>query len=138
MSKIPQSAVLPYRLRKGRVRILLITNRSGRRWIIPKGLIDEGETAVESGAREAYEEAGIRGKPDPKALGTYTYRKWGGVCEVAVYAMRVDEVLEVWPEADFRKRSWVKPSEAAKLLKNKDLQTWVLALSGQMEKEASS
>ena len=35
-----QSAVIPYRKRDGKTKILLITSRSKNKWIIPKGIIE--------------------------------------------------------------------------------------------------
>ena len=40
-----QSGVIPYRVRKGNLEILLITSRRERRWIIPKGIIEPDYSA---------------------------------------------------------------------------------------------
>ena len=58
---ILQSTVLPFRRQSERLEICLITSSHGPRWGFPKGVIDPGETAEETGLKEAYEEAGIRG-----------------------------------------------------------------------------
>ncbi len=42
------------------VRILLIQDRFGR-WSLPKGHLEEGETAVQAALREVEEETGIKG-----------------------------------------------------------------------------
>jgi 8-oxo-dGTP pyrophosphatase MutT (NUDIX family) len=50
---VRQAAALP--LRQGKV--CIITSSNGKRWIIPKGLIDPGHTAGEAALQEAWEEA---------------------------------------------------------------------------------
>jgi phosphohistidine phosphatase len=103
----PQSAVVPFRNGADGLEILFITNNSGKRWILPKGLVEEHLSPAESAAAEAHEEAGIEGKVLPECLGVYHYRKWGGVCSVEVFPMRVERDLHEWPGAHFRHRRWV-------------------------------
>ena len=43
-------------------RILLISTQDGRRWQLPKGHIEEGETAEEAAVREVREETGVTGR----------------------------------------------------------------------------
>jgi 8-oxo-dGTP diphosphatase len=43
----------------GRLEIAIILTHPERRWQLPKGMIDEGETAEQSALREVREEAGI-------------------------------------------------------------------------------
>lgn len=43
-------------------RILLISTQSGRRWQLPKGHIEEGETAEQAALREVREETGVTGR----------------------------------------------------------------------------
>jgi 8-oxo-dGTP pyrophosphatase MutT (NUDIX family) len=116
-----QSGVIPYRINGTELEILLVTSRRKGRWIIPKGIIDPGKTALESAHQEAYEEAGIRGQADPKILGEYRYRKWGGTCVVQVFAMELTKMLESWPEAELRQRKWMNRAEAAKAIEEPDL-----------------
>jgi phosphohistidine phosphatase len=111
-----QSAVVPFRRTAGRLEILLVTSNSGRRWVLPKGLVEEHLSPAESAAAEAYEEAGIQGGIAQEPIGTYLYQKWGGVCRVAVFPMRVERQLEDWPEAAWRRRRWVPLDEARRIL----------------------
>ena len=107
-----QSAVIPYR-RVARVwEVLLITSRKGKRWVIPKGIVEPNMHPAQSAAKEAWEEAGVRGTVAHDVIGTYRYDKWGGTCTVTVYPLLVTEVLIGWPE-DFRTRRWQTPDEAA-------------------------
>ena len=123
-----QSAVVPYRERVGAIEVLLITSRSGKRWTIPKGIVELGMTDWASAAKEAYEEAGVRGDVGTISLGTYTYEKWGDVCTVAVYPLHVVEELAAWPEANSRQRRWVTLDEALSMLEPKELCALVEAL----------
>ncbi|HEY0782722.1 MAG TPA: NUDIX hydrolase [Thermoanaerobaculia bacterium] len=43
-------------------RILLISTQNGRRWQLPKGHIEEGETAEQAAVREVREETGVTGR----------------------------------------------------------------------------
>lgn len=112
-----QSAVIPCRLRKGRIEVLLITSRRRKRWIIPKGVVEPGLDARQSAAKEALEEAGIEGYVEQESLGTYTYEKWGGTCTVRVFIMLVSVMHDEWEE-DFRERIWLPLEEANKYIEN--------------------
>ena len=72
--------------------------------------------AIESACKEAYEEAGIEGRADPRIIGEYQYQKWGGNCVVQVFAMEVTKVLDSWPEADLRQRKWLGKDAAVKVV----------------------
>ena len=126
----PQSAVIPYRVKKKGMEVLLVTSSSGRRWVAPKGLVESGMTAWDSAAKEALEEAGVLGKVSKELLGSYRYEKWGGQCEVEVYAMRVTEELSEWDEDD-RDRAWYSPEEAADLVKEKALSKMILRFASE-------
>jgi 8-oxo-dGTP pyrophosphatase MutT (NUDIX family) len=43
-------------------RILLISTQAGRRWQLPKGHIEEGETPQQAAVREVREETGVTGR----------------------------------------------------------------------------
>ena len=108
LNAIRQSAAIP--VRDGEV--CLVTSSSGKRWVVPKGLIDPGKTAGEAALQEAWEEAGLTGVLRPEPIGSYVYVKWGTVCYVTVFLMQVTEALPDWPERDRRQRAWLSPAEA--------------------------
>jgi len=116
-----QSAVLPCRWRKDKLEILLISSRSGKRWVLPKGIVEPGMNAADSALKEAIEEAGVEGSAGEKPLGSYRYRKWGGVCEVEVYPMRVNNELDEWTESRIRRRRWFTSRKALRRIDNKGL-----------------
>ncbi|MBF0455703.1 MAG: NUDIX hydrolase [Magnetococcales bacterium] len=115
-----QSAVIPYRVEGEVLQILMITSRRKKRWIIPKGIVESDLSPADSAAKEALEEAGIKGEVWPLSLGRYSYPKWGGVCRAEVFAMAVSEVRERWDEA-FRDREWVDLAEAIERVKESEL-----------------
>jgi 8-oxo-dGTP pyrophosphatase MutT (NUDIX family) len=116
-----QSAAIPYRIKKGSPQVLLITSRRRRRWIVPKGIIEEWQSPQEAAADESYEEAGVRGSVVGDPVGKYEYEKWGGTCRVELYLLQVEEVLPDWPESDLRERKWVGIDEALELIDNDEL-----------------
>ena len=71
-----QYAALPYRFTQAAaLEMLLVTTRQTKRWIIPKGWPIKGLRPAKSAAREAFEEAGVRGKVSAKSVGLFTYDK---------------------------------------------------------------
>jgi 8-oxo-dGTP pyrophosphatase MutT (NUDIX family) len=114
---IPQAAAIP--IKDGRV--CLVTSSSGKRWVVPKGLIDEGKTAGEMALQEAWEEAGLVGLLEGEPVGTYLYAKYGGTCHVTVFLMQVTEIADEWPERGLRQRRWVRPAEAVRLIDDEGL-----------------
>jgi 8-oxo-dGTP pyrophosphatase MutT (NUDIX family) len=120
-----QFGVMPYRIRDGKLEILLITARDNNRWILPKGWPMDGITPAEAAATEAFEEAGVEGKVSPVVLGLYSYRKSVNGDDlpivVTMFAMKVGRVLKSWPEKSQRKRKWVSRKKAAALLKEPEL-----------------
>ncbi len=125
-----QSAVIPYTFEEDVLKILLITSMSKKNWIIPKGLIDDGLSAQESALKEAYEEAGIAGSIKGKRQGMYSYFKWGGLCQVDVYACRVTKIYDIWPEQFERKRAWYSSKNAIEKIENEDLKDIVRKFVG--------
>ena len=89
--------MVPYRIRKDRIEVALVTTSSGNGWVVPKGSLNEGEQPRAAAVREAEEEAGLLGVLARQPLGRYVYANGNALCEVDVYLMRVTEVLDRWP-----------------------------------------
>jgi 8-oxo-dGTP pyrophosphatase MutT (NUDIX family) len=123
-----QAGVIPYRVIDTEVEILRITTRHRARWIIPKGVTNVGITAQESASKEAYEEAGVWGDISPDPVGEHPYDKWGGICTVQVYLLRVHTILGTWPEADVRRRQWMPVSDAANSVEQPQLKRLILSV----------
>lgn len=112
-----QAAVIPFRGTGKNLEICVIRRKgSKKKWGIPKGFVDRGDTAKEAALKEASEEAGLKGKLIGDPLGSYEYEKWGTGLEVTVYLMEVKDEDDDWDEADFRERRWTSFDEAAELL----------------------
>lgn len=129
-----QSSVIPYRLKKGRLEILVIASSGNKHCVVPKGIHDPGLSAQESAGREAFEEAGARGTVDENSLGTYTQEKWGATTRVEVFPMRVDELI---PEAEWeethRGRQWLSAEKAIRKLKQPALGPMIRTLSERLK-----
>lgn len=88
-----------YRRNHDSVEVALI--RSRRRWGLPKGHLEPGETVQQAACREVFEETGLRGEVVDK-LGEITYRfmnKWTECKPVRVFK-RVHFYLIRWTEGD--------------------------------------
>jgi 8-oxo-dGTP pyrophosphatase MutT (NUDIX family) len=107
--------------------ICVVTSSNGKRWVVPKGLIDPGHKAGEAALQEAWEEAGLVGLLSPEPVGSYVYEKWGGTCHVTMFVMQVTEVAEEWPERSVRQRRWVSVADALGLLDDPGLRDVVRA-----------
>lgn len=132
-----QSAVVPVRWQGDNLEILMITSKKGKRWIIPKGIIESGFSPADSAAKEALEEAGILGIVLPGVLGVFRYEKWGGICSAQVFVMKVTQVQDVWLE-DFRDRIWLKLEDAIDRTKEAALQKILTTLPSYLEKQGES
>ena len=130
-----QSAVIPWRRVDGRLEFLLVASRSGKRWVIPKGVKELDMTAHDSAAKEAFEEAGVRGSVDAEPLGSYDYEKWGGTCTVTVFGLAVKECLPdgEWEESH-RMRLWLAPEKAAKRVDEPGLRAILEKLAARLSK----
>ena len=60
---------------QGSIEVLLVTTRETGRWTIPKGWPIKGLKSHEAAEREAWEEAGVKGKARKSPLGYFTYLK---------------------------------------------------------------
>lgn len=127
-----QAAVIPYRIRKARVEVALVTTSRGKGWIVPKGSIDEGELPRDAAIREAEEEAGLLGVVPRKRFGRYRHVNAYGPCEVDVYLMRVTAVLEHWLEDRLRRRRWMPIPDAAARVRQ-ELRQFVHAIEAVVE-----
>ena len=111
-----QAGVIAVRRSSRGVEVCLI-RKANNPWSIPKGLIEHGDTQRATAMREAWEEAGIRGRLVGRMLGHYRYDKWGQTLTVAVYLMNVRLTQRRWPESDVRRRQWMTPDRAAAALR---------------------
>ena len=130
-----QAAALPWRKTADGVEIMLITSRDTGRWVLPKGWPDGDEDLSLAAAREAGEEAGLSGAVSRHEIGRYFYAKVLSSgeevpCEVLVFPLEVDRIADKWKEKGQRKRKWVSPGKAARMLNEPDLCGLISAFGG--------
>jgi len=122
-----QYAALPWRLwPDGSVKVLIITSRETRRWVIPKGWPMKNRAPAEAAAQEAFEEAGVTGPPDPTPVGQYAYGKRlrdGTVQQVTVQVFALEVLVEqlAFPEQAQREKLWTTPADAAERVDEPEL-----------------
>jgi predicted phosphate transport protein (TIGR00153 family) len=119
------------------VRLLMITSRETRRWVIPKGNLMRGLPPHLAAAREAYEEAGVAGIACPSALGAYTYwkrRKDGRFKEVSVdvFPLAVHTESDDWPEAAERERRWFALADAIDAVEEEELKKLLYSFKAEL------
>lgn len=130
---VMQYAALPYRFTDG-LEILLITSRETGRWLLPKGWPMKAKKAHSAAAREALEEAGVRGRIGKSAIGRYSYGKRlsnGAVlaCTVEVYPLAVERQMSRWPEQGQRSIGWFSSQDAASLVAEAELASLIEAFA---------
>jgi 8-oxo-dGTP pyrophosphatase MutT (NUDIX family) len=114
-------AAVPYwRSASGAVEFLVVRARRCKRWTLPKGHVEEGDTSPEAAAlREAEEEAGVTGEVISAPLGTYRYGSRGKEKAVTAFLLKVERRVEMPEEERWRTPTWCSYEEAAKLLKGR-------------------
>ena len=127
-----QSGVIPYRVTPDGIEVLLINTTHGNNWGIPKGGIESHLKNKANAAKEAFEEAGIKGSIG-KRLGIYEYVKGsnGNHQTVFVYPMLVSKEFETWPERHRRLRRWF-PLDKCKKRVPKEIWKLIKVLSRQI------
>jgi 8-oxo-dGTP pyrophosphatase MutT (NUDIX family) len=116
MTTARQVAVIAVRGSSRRLEVCLIRRKGSKKWRIPKGFIDPGDSPEQAALTEAVEEAGLKGRIIGSRVGIYEYDKWGARLTVAVYLMNVVKEQEEWPEMHLRTRRWYSLKKAGVLL----------------------
>ncbi|NNM71739.1 NUDIX hydrolase [Enterovirga aerilata] len=134
-----QYGALPFRFAESGLEILLATSRETRRWVIPKGWPMKGKAPHRTAEREAFEEAGLKGKIQHRAIGSYRYEKKlkdGALveCQVDVFPLKVSGQRRRWPEYEQRETRWFEPAEAAAAVQEPGL----AALIGRLQETVAS
>ncbi len=111
-----KSAIIPIRMHNEVPQVLIIRNAANNKWIIPKGTIDAPLNPYVSAIKEAYEEAGVLGRPHPVMVGTYFRNNQ----EIPTYILDVDVELKSYEE-DKRDRRWCTEGELPTYIVEEDL-----------------
>lgn len=137
---------MPYRFEDAAtdagVRVMLVTSRETKRWVIPKGNLMASTLPHVAAAREAEEEAGVVGAACPTPLGSYRYRKKRGngaslMVDVDVFPLAVTRELAAWKEQHQRERRWFTLAEAADAVDEPDLRDLIRSFAASEFKAAT-
>ncbi len=129
-----QFAALCWRMKRGRLQILLVTSRRRKRWIVPKGWPIEGKTPAECAATEAWEEAGALGEASNACVGVYSHARLREdeamlPCLVMLYPVKIRTLKAKFPERQERRRKWVSVGKACQLVDELALQRLIRSFS---------
>ena len=106
MSRREQAGVIPFRRKKDTIEICLIRNKGRKKWKIPKGFVDPGETVEAGGAQGSMGRGRADGTPGRRADRVLRLRQVGLKLTVSVYLMEVTDQDDKWEESRFRERAW--------------------------------
>lgn len=140
-----QYAAICYRQSKAAdgYEMLVVTGRTSGRWVLPRGWPMEGKAPHQVAEREAFEEAGIKGKADKQPIGHYTYAKQIGdgrvvPCLVEIYAVKVEKIVKNYKEHGQRQRRWVSFTEAQNLVEEPELRGLIMQFGTSLAGRVSS
>ncbi|KAK4597412.1 hypothetical protein RGQ29_015093 [Quercus rubra] len=123
---------IPYRLEpnvevcysnsENKLLVLMISSPNRKDLVFPKGGWEEDENMHDAACREALEEAGVKGILSENPLGFWVFRSksrqnscnLGGGCKGFMFALKVTEELDSWPEQALHERKWLTIEEAFK------------------------
>ena len=116
---------IPFIVEDGDVKLLMVTSLTRGRWVFPKGMLKKGEGKLKGCRREAFEEAGIKGKilsdlPITAVIKSKDKSK-SDMMVVTYYPMIVTKQTKEWPEKKLRNRQWVPLDEIDQHLRKGDL-----------------
>lgn len=112
-------AAVCYRLRGGELEFLLVRTKNGH-WTFPKGGVNEDETNASAAAREAHEEAGVRGSIERVPFISYRHckpkrlRSRREVILVQAHLCAVSRLVA--PSEEYRDPTWFSASNAKRRL----------------------
>lgn len=105
-----------------RLLVLMISTPNRDDLVFPKGGWEDDESITEAACREAWEEAGVKGRLREEPLGDWEFRSKSsqnscstrGGCRGYMFALEVTEELDSWPEQDIYERKWLTKNDAFK------------------------
>ncbi|HEY9584861.1 MAG TPA: NUDIX domain-containing protein [Candidatus Paceibacterota bacterium] len=104
---------------------VLVVNQNGDSWSLPKGHIDDGETALQAAKREVAEESGVKDLILVKSLLTYERFRIGlrggddksEMKEIEMFLFRTNYVGDLKPsDPNNPEARWVEKEQVADLL----------------------
>ena len=113
-----QIGAFPFTIRNGKLKVMIVTNCSGKAWILPKGNTESDMKNAQVACLEASEEAGVVGKLVISE--GYKDFKSGNGGLLRVYPLEISRVMAKWPERKIRRRELVSVKEALSLVTRKE------------------
>jgi 8-oxo-dGTP pyrophosphatase MutT (NUDIX family) len=116
-----QVGAVCYRWRGASIEFLLVNTNGGGKWTFPKGDPEPSLSHSQAAEREAWEEAGVQGRIEPRHFHLYLHSKgvfWKppGVREYVIKAFLLEVEQAVKPPEPQRNPTWFAPEEAKKTL----------------------
>ena len=113
-------AAVCYRVCSGKPEFLLVRTRKGH-WTFPKGGVDGDVTHADASAREAYEEAGVRGWVECAPFISYRHCKVSEVGSgrdvILVHAYLCEVKRLIPPSEQYRDPTWFRKGKAKRQLR---------------------
>ena len=115
---------IPFVIKDGRIALLFVTSKRKGRWIFPKGNATKGESHNKASRREAFEEAGVRGRvfadfPITTIIGKAS-KPASQKTAVTYYPLLVNTQYDKFPEAKKRERHWILLENAENITAHED------------------
>lgn len=116
-----QVAAICYRRRASGVEFLLVNSNGGSKWTFPKGSPEHSMSHSRAAEKEAWEEAGVRGRIEARHFHLYLHSKgvfWKppGVREFVVKCFLMEITENGHPHENDRNPTWFLPENARKIL----------------------
>jgi 8-oxo-dGTP pyrophosphatase MutT (NUDIX family) len=116
-----QVAAVCYRRRGNGVEFLLVNSNGGNKWTFPKGSPETTMSHSRAAEKEAWEEAGVRGRIETRHFHLYLHSKgvfWKppGVREFVVKSFLMEVTENGHPHENDRNPTWFLPENARKIL----------------------
>lgn len=118
---IKKSAIIPYRIGRQGLEILLVTKSTSDEWVIPKGKIDAPLKPLVSATKEAFEEAGVLGRPHPIRVGSFYDNSSSEPIPTFLLEVEVELDEKDWLEKNKRSRLWIDADDCSDYINDNDL-----------------
>ncbi len=121
--------------------LILVVNQNGNSWSLPKGHLDEGESALEAAKREIYEESGVQKLQLIKELGSYERPKislQGGddvseIKRITLFLFKTTQTILRPVDPDNPEARWVEVSDVTDLLTHAKDKEFFLSIVPQLK-----
>jgi 8-oxo-dGTP pyrophosphatase MutT (NUDIX family) len=122
---IKKSAIIPYRFGREGLEILIVTKSTSDEWVIPKGKIESPLKPHISATKEAFEEAGVLGRPHPIRVGSFYDNSSTEPIPTFLLEVEVELDEKDWLEKKQRSRLWIEADDCSDYIRDSDLLTVV-------------